>query len=87
MGRDWCGGSEFDWPHGLVGLGFGDFEGADEAAGVVEVDGGGSFGGEVSQALDKGLRALGFEFAGEAAAQVGSGGVAPSGDAVSRAWM
>ena len=41
-----------------------DFEGADEASGVVEVDGGGAIGREVAQAPDEGLGAIGLEFAG-----------------------
>ena len=43
-----------------MGMGFGDFEGADEAAGVVEVNGGGAVGGEVAEAADEGLGAVGF---------------------------
>ena len=53
-----------------MGLGFGDFEGADEAAGVVEVDGGGAVGGEVAQAADEGGGSVCLQFAGQAAAQV-----------------
>ena len=44
--------------------GLGDFQGADEAAGVVEVDGGGAVGGDFAQALDEGLRAVSLELTG-----------------------
>ena len=53
-----------------MGLGLGDFEGADEATGVVEVDGGGAVGGEVVQAADEGIGSVCLQFAGQAAAQV-----------------
>lgn len=48
---------------GLVAPGFGYFEGADEAAGVVEVDGGGAVGGDVAEALNQGLGAPGLKLA------------------------
>ena len=64
VGRYWCGGPGLRRRRGLMERGLGDFEGTDEAAGIVEIDGGGAVGIDCAQAADEWVGAAVLELAG-----------------------